>query len=40
MKNIFVMTSVLNIEPNNIIIRDNKQDFLYNFFRFFKDIII
>ena len=30
------MTSVLNIEPNNIIIRDNREDFLYNFLDFLK----
>jgi len=30
------MTSVLNIEPNNIIIKGNREDFLYDFLDFLK----
>jgi hypothetical protein len=30
------MTSVLNIEPNNIIIKQNREDFLYDFLDFLK----
>lgn len=31
------MTSVLNIEPDNIIVRENREDFLYSFLDFLKD---